>query len=67
MIGLDWASPDHEPYPMHQILLRNNILILENLTNLNLLLSEPVFEIFAFPLKINADSSLVRVVARITE
>lgn len=65
MIGLDWSSPDHEPYPMHQILLENNILILENLTNLDLLLDEPVFEIFAFPLKINADSSIVRVVARI--
>jgi kynurenine formamidase len=65
MIGLDWASPDHEPYPMHQILLKNNILILENLKNLDLLLNEPMFEIFAFPLKINADSSIVRVVARI--
>jgi len=65
MIGIDWPSPDHEPYPMHQILLSNNILILENLTNLDLLLSEPEFEIFAFPLKINADSSIVRVVARI--
>jgi kynurenine formamidase len=65
MIGIDWPSPDHDPYPMHQILLKNNILILENLTNLDLLLSEPVFEIFAFPLKINADSSIVRVVARI--
>jgi kynurenine formamidase len=64
MIGLDWASPDHEPYPMHQILLKNNILILENLTNLDLLIDEPDFEIFAFPLKINADSSIVRVVAR---
>jgi kynurenine formamidase len=66
MIGLDWSSPDHEPYPMHQILLEHNILILENLTNLDLLVDEPVFEIIAFPLKINADSSLVRVVARIS-
>jgi len=66
MIGIDWASPDHEPYPLHKILLENNILILENLTNLNLLLSEPQFEIFAFPLKIKADSSLVRAFARTT-
>jgi kynurenine formamidase len=65
MIGIDWASPDHDPYPLHQILLKNNILILENLTNLDLLLSEPSFEIFAFPLKINADSSIIRAVARI--
>ncbi len=66
MIGLDWSSPDHDPYPLHQILLEHNILILENLTNLDLLVYEPVFEIFAFPLKINADSSIVRVVARIS-
>jgi kynurenine formamidase len=65
MIGIDWASPDHDPYPMHKILLGNNILILENLTNLNLLLFESAFEVFAFPLKINADSSIVRAVAKI--
>ena len=65
MIGLDWPSPDHEPYPIHKILLKNNILILENLTNLDQLLNEPDFEVFAFPLKIEADSSLVRVVARV--
>jgi kynurenine formamidase len=66
IIGIDWPSPDQEPYPMHQILLKNNILILENLTNLDLILHEPDIEIFAFPLKINADSSIVRAVARIS-
>ena len=65
IIGLDWPSPDHHPYPIHQILLKNNILILENLNNLDQLLNEEDFEIFAFPLKIEADSSPVRVVARV--
>ena len=65
MIGLDWCSPDHHPYPIHEMLLGNNILILENLTNLDQLLNTPDFEIFAFPLKIEADSSPVRVVARV--
>ena len=65
IIGLDWSSPDHHPYLVHEILLKNNILILENLTNLDQLLNEPNFEVFAFPLKIEADSSLVRVVARV--
>jgi len=65
MIGIDWFSPDLRPYPIHEILLKNNILILENLTNLDFLLSGPAFEIFAFPLKINADSSIVRAVAKI--
>ena len=65
MIGLDWCSPDHSPYPIHEILLRNGILILENLTNLDQLPGSANFEVFAFPLKIEADSSPVRVVARV--
>ena len=65
IVGLDWDSPDHEPYPIHDILLKNNILILENLTNLDQLLHVPNFEVFAFPLKIEADSSIVRAVARV--
>ena len=65
MIGIDWFSPDYEPYPMHKILLENGILILENLKNLDSLIDKQ-FEIFAFPLNINADSSIVRAVAGIT-
>ena len=66
IVGLDWCSPDHHPYPIHEILLRNNILIIENLTNLDQLINETDFELFAFPLKIEADSSPVRVVARVS-
>lgn len=66
MIGIDSPSPDYPPYTVHSILLNNNILILENLTNLQALLSHREFEIMAFPLKIRADSSPVRVVARVT-
>lgn len=65
MIGIDWISPDRSPYPIHKFLLGNNMLILENLTNLDQLLNETEFEIFAFPLRIEADSSMVRAVARI--
>lgn len=65
IVGLDWASPDHYPYPIHDLLLKNNIMILENLTNLGQLLNETNFEVFAFPLKIETDSSFVRVVARV--
>ena len=67
IIGIDWPSPDHAPYAVHEILLKNNILILENLTNLGQLLSETNFEVYAFPLKIEADSSPVRAVARVIE
>lgn len=65
IVGLDWVSPDHEPYPIHDILFKSDVLILENLTNLNQLLHETNFEVFTFPLKIEADSSIVRVVARV--
>jgi kynurenine formamidase len=64
MLGIDYASPDKAPYKVHNILFKNGILILENLTNLDKLIGED-FEVFAFPLKINADSSIVRAVARI--
>ncbi len=66
MIGIDWFSPDKEPYPFHKILLQNNILILENLINLDKLINKD-FEIFAFPLNIKADSSIVRAVAGIKD
>lgn len=65
MIGIDWVSPDHHPYPVHEILFKGNVLILENLTNLGQLLNESNFEVFAFPLRIEADSSIVRAVARV--
>ena len=65
MVGIDFPSPDYPPFNIHQILLSNNILILENLTNLSALLPYREFELLAFPLKIQADSSPVRVVARI--
>lgn len=65
-IGIDTSGPDMDPYPVHRILLAQEILILENLTNLSELLSAKTFEVFALPVKFDADSALVRVVARIT-
>ncbi len=65
IVGFDWPSPDHDPFPSHSIFFKSNVLILENLTNLGQLLHETDFEVFAFPLKIEADSSIVRVVARV--
>ncbi len=66
MIGMDFPSPDYAPFKIHDILLNNHILIIENLTNLASLLPYNEFELLAFPLKIKADSSPVRVVARIS-
>lgn len=65
MLGIDAPSPDRYPFLIHKFLFENNIYILENLTNLNKLLDEKNFEVIAFPLKINADSSITRAVAKI--
>jgi len=66
LIGLDIPSPDYEPYPIHTTLLSNNIFIIENLCNLDKLLAYPQVEIIAFPLKIKAEASLIRVVGVVT-
>lgn len=65
MLGMDLPSPDHYPFQIHQLLFENKINIMENLTNLEKLLHVESFEVIAFPLKIKADSSMTRAVARI--
>lgn len=65
MLGMDLPSPDEYPFPVHKLLLENNVYILENLTNLDKLLNLSAFEVIAFPLKMRADSSIARVVARV--
>ncbi|NLP33712.1 MAG: cyclase family protein [Clostridiales bacterium] len=64
MLGIDMPSPDRYPFEIHKKLFENNILIMENLTNLEELLDVDDFEIIAFPLKIEAEASIVRAVAR---
>lgn len=66
MVGMDMLGPDYDkPWKTHKILLGSEILILENLTNLDQLLSINNFEVIALPAKFNADAAPVRVVARI--
>lgn len=65
LIGMDTPSPDRYPFQIHKYLLSNGVFILENLRNLECLLNEKSIEVFAFPLKIKTDASLVRAVARI--
>ena len=60
---MDLPSPDNYPFEIHKKLFANNILIVENLTNLSELIGVKDFDIIAFPLKIRAEASLVRVVA----
>lgn len=67
ILGVDMPSPDKSPFEIHKMLFNKGICILENLTNLEQLLAEEKFEVIAFPLKIKADSSLVRAVARVED
>lgn len=63
MIGLDTPSPDKYPFEIHNMLFNEGILIIENLINMHELLGLENFDIFALPLKIEADSSPARVIA----
>lgn len=65
MIGMDLPSLDKYPFQVHKMLLEKDILIIENMKNLGSLLNVGEFEIIALPLKIKAEASPVRVVARI--
>lgn len=62
MVGMDTPSPDEAPYEVHKLLLSNGVLLLENITNLQILSGYTKLTLMAFPLKIEADSSLVRAV-----
>jgi kynurenine formamidase len=65
MVCFDSPSPDRHPFDIHKLLLENNVLIAENLTNIDMLLPTEEFEVIALPLKIHADSSPARIVAQI--
>lgn len=67
IIGLDCPSPDHYPFEVHKQLFKAGIFIVENLRNLNGLLAYKEIESFFFPLKIRADASWIRAVAKVTD
>lgn len=63
MVGVDTGGIDYD-FSVHKILLQNEILIIENLTNLATLMGKE-FKVYAFPIKFQLDASPVRVVAEI--
>ncbi len=67
IIGFDMPSCDYHPFETHKVFMENNIIILENLTNLEILNKYSkngyINRIYAFPLNISAEASQVRVVA----
>ncbi len=62
MVGVDMCSPDHEPFEVHRILLGGDVLIIENLTNLGQLAGK-TFDVYALPIRIDADAAPARVIA----
>ena len=68
-IGVDAISidlMDTETFPIHKILLENDLVIIENLKNMSLL--EGQFDFYAFPLNVkDADGSPIRAVAVVEE
>ncbi len=64
LIGMDTAGPEIEDtYPVHKTFLPNNVLIVENMTNLDSLEGASDFTIHAYPIKYKADAAPVRIVA----
>jgi len=62
IVGLDSFSPDNEPFEVHKLLLKSDILIVENLINLDKLIGVR-FMCYILPLKItDADGAPCRVI-----
>lgn len=64
MVGVDMCSPDHPNFPIHKQLLGNDVLIIENLTNLDQL-ADRDFRVIALPLNLQIDGSPARVIAEL--
>jgi len=65
IIGLDSFTPDDEPFLIHRMLLKRDILIVENLINLEKLVNKR-FTCYILPLKIcDADGAPCRIIAKI--
>lgn len=65
LVGVDTPSVDRPPFAAHLVLLGNNVVILENLTNLDAI-ATPLFQLIALPLKLTGrEASPVRAIAMI--
>ena len=66
MVGLDNCSADRDDkaFPIHKILLKKDILIIENLTNVEALEGKE-FKIYALPMKLQLDGAPIRVIAEV--
>ncbi len=60
--GFDSPSPDKSPFAFHSIYLKEGRFLVENLNNLGALIGQKQVSFMAFPLKIEAEASLIRAV-----
>ena len=65
--GFDSPSPDKAPFAFHSVYLKEGRFLVENLTNLGALSGQEQVHFMAFPLKIEAEASLIRAVGVIAE
>ena len=67
IVGFDTPSPDKSPFTFHNIFLKDERFLVENLTNLDSICGKEDLTFMAFPLKIEAEASLIRAVASFKE
>lgn len=66
MVGVDMISYDHDaPFPIHKMLLKQDILLMENLINLDSIDGKK-FKLFALPVNFQLEAAPARVVAELT-
>lgn len=66
IVGMDTPSPDRPPFAIHKLLLGDEVLIIENLTNLKSLSKHRKFMVTALPAKFDTEAAPVRVVAQVS-
>jgi kynurenine formamidase len=65
MVGIDMISFDHDaPFAIHKTLLKNNILLIENLINLDKLVGKRL-KLYAMPVNWELEAAPARVVAEL--
>jgi kynurenine formamidase len=65
--GFDSPSPDKAPFGFHSIFLKDGRFLIENLNNLDSILGKRSITFLSFPVKIEAEASLIRAVAMIPD
>lgn len=65
LVGVDMISFDHEePFPIHKVLLDNDVLLIENLINLEAVAGKR-FRLYALPIRLELHAAPARVVAEL--